>query len=97
MIIGIIPCPGVMMVTLLAVSMGHPALGILLGSCIALGMAVTISAVVIAGVAGKKMLIGRLESMPGWAQRVEQVVRGISGLMLTMLGVLLLVSEISGG
>lgn len=98
LIIGIIPCPGVMMVTLLAVSMGLPALGILLGSCITLGMAVTISTVVIAGVAGKKVLIERLESMPGWAQTVEQAVRGISGLMVTTLGVLLLVSEmISGG
>ena len=98
LIIGIIPCPGVMMVTLLAVSMGLPALGILLGSCITLGMAVTISTVVIAGVAGKKVLIERLESMPGWAQTVEQSVRGISGLMVTTLGVLLLVSEmISGG
>ena len=86
------------MVTLLAVSMGLLTLGILLGICISLGMAVTISAVVIAGMAGKKMLIKRLESMPGLVQTVEQAIRSVSGLLVTALGIFLLVSAvISGG
>ena len=97
LIIGIIPCPGVIMVTLLAVSMGLPTLGILLGICIALGMTVTVSAVVIAGMAGKKMLIKRLDSMPGRAQTIEQAIRCVSGLLVTTLGIFLLVSALISG
>jgi nickel/cobalt exporter len=97
LIIGIIPCPGVIMVTLLAVSMGLPTLGILLGICITIGMTVTISAVVILGMAGKKILIKRLESMPGRAQTFEKAIRGISGLLVTTLGIFLLVSTMISG
>jgi nickel/cobalt exporter len=94
LIIGIIPCPAVIMVMLLAISMDLVALGILLGICICLGMAITISAVVIAFMAGKKILIGPLESTPGRTQTVERTIRGISGLLVTTLGILLLVSVI---
>lgn len=90
--IGFIPCPGVIMVTFLAVSMGLPGLGILLGVCIALGMAITISIVVIAGITGKRALVNRLESRPRWAQRVEMTIRFLSGLLVTTLGILMLAS-----
>ncbi len=94
LIIGIIPCPAVIMVMLLAISMDLVALGILLGICICLGMAVTISAVVIVCMAGKRILIKPLESTAGRTQTVEQAIRGISGLLVTTFGILLLVSVI---
>jgi nickel/cobalt exporter len=94
LIIGIIPCPAVIMVMLLALSMDLVALGILLGICICLGMAITISAVVIACMAGKRILIEPLESKAGRTQTVEQAIRGISGLLVTTLGILLLVSVV---
>lgn len=90
--IGLIPCPGVIMVTFLAVSMGLPGLGILLGICIALGMAVTISIVVVAGVAGEKALINRLESHPRWIPKIEISIRFISGLLVAGLGILMFFS-----
>ncbi len=54
--VGIIPCPGVVMVMLFAISLNLTWLGILLGICISIGMATTISGIVILGISGKSFL-----------------------------------------
>ena len=55
--VGMVPCPGVVMVMLFAVSLNLTILGIFLGSCIALGMAVTITLTVLAGMSGKAVIL----------------------------------------
>ena len=56
-VMGIIPCPGVVMVTLFALSLDLLPLGIFMGLAISCGMAVTISLVILAGVSGKTSLL----------------------------------------
>ncbi|MBN2124782.1 MAG: hypothetical protein JW821_10845, partial [Deltaproteobacteria bacterium] len=51
--VGMVPCPGVVLVMLFCVSMDQTALGLVLAFFLVTGMAATISAVCIAGLAGK--------------------------------------------
>ncbi len=53
LVVGCIPCPGVVMVMLFALSMDLIALGVVLGIAISMGMALTVSIVVMLAVSGK--------------------------------------------
>ena len=74
--IGLVPCPAVVMVLLFCLSMNMLSLGILLAGFISLGMACTISAVVIAVIMGKDFSLNRfpekrvkrLKESWAWAQ-----------------------------
>ena len=57
LIIGMVPCPGVIMVMLFAMGMGQVLFGVMLGLSITAGMAATITAVVVAAMAGKTALL----------------------------------------
>ncbi len=94
--VGMIPCPGVIMVLLFCLSMGMSGLGLLLAAFICLGMAVTISFVVVLVAAGKKFSIDAL-SREGDAKRIELIIGMISGLMITALGSLFLATVITHG
>lgn len=55
--IGMIPCPGVVLVVLFCLSLGLPRLGIMLACAITLGMASTLSLFVLTAMAGKAALL----------------------------------------
>ncbi|MDD2452057.1 MAG: high frequency lysogenization protein HflD [Sulfurovum sp.] len=84
---GIVPCPGVMTITLFALSMGHVALGVVSALVMSVGMGLTISLAGIASVAvqkkGKRFLGGY-----GWLLQLA------SALLVIALGTLLLLANL---
>lgn len=92
MAVGLVPCPGVVMVMLFCLSMGVLALGLALAACVSLGMAATISLVVIAVVTGKA---GLLRMMPeGKVALLENVVGLVSGIAIALLGTMFLFTTV---
>jgi nickel/cobalt transporter (NicO) family protein len=82
--VGLIPCPGVIMVLLFCLSMDVLLLGLLLAVCISLGMAATISLVVLAASQGKGMALSFL-SRQG-LRHAERAMGALSGAVVATLG-----------
>lgn len=95
LVVGMIPCPGVVMVMLFALSLDLVALGILLGVTIALGMAATITTVVLVAVAGKNLTAGLVADHSAWRRHFEYAVHAMAGLAIALLGALFLASAIA--
>ncbi|MCG8568239.1 MAG: hypothetical protein MI747_24485 [Desulfobacterales bacterium] len=91
-IMGLVPCPGVVMVMLFSLSMGATALGILMGLAISLGMAATISLVTLAGILGKNSLISGASRFTALAKWTEILLEGMAALALIILGSLFLLT-----
>ncbi|WP_321492136.1 hypothetical protein [uncultured Desulfobacter sp.] len=92
--VGLIPCPGVVMVMLFAISLNLNGLGILLGFCITAGMASTITLVILAGMSGKSVILklsGRQEKL---RYIVENSIETIAGFLVATLGVILLLANL---
>lgn len=90
--VGLVPCPGVVIVMLFCLSMDSLTLGLLLAVFISLGMATTVSFVVIAVVIGKGISFRTFSTKR--TERVESIIGVISGLAITALGVLFLTTAI---
>lgn len=91
--IGIIPCPGVIMILLFCLSLGQIILGLLLCASVSLGMALTISVSVWMSIAGKKLIVRLTGKTQHRAHRTEHVLSCLSGLLLTTMGGLLLLAS----
>lgn len=92
--IGVVPCPGVIMILLFCLSLDQMILGLLLGVTVSLGMAVTITLAVWMGLAGKRMTF-RISSR--WERATSFIERGLhssSGLLLTCIGGLFLAAAL---
>jgi ABC-type nickel/cobalt efflux system permease component RcnA len=89
-VVGMIPCPGVVLVMLFSVSMDMIGLGFLLALSMTMGMAVTISAVVVIGTVGKNLALGALQRRRDLAGIVGQIIETIAALMIMALGALFL-------
>lgn len=88
--VGMVPCPGVVLVMLFAMSLNMIGIGILLALCVTLGMAMTITAVVIVGIIGKKLMVGVFDRRRRIAGIIEQGIETLASLMLTVLGIVFL-------
>lgn len=95
LLVGMIPCPGVVMVMLYALSLDLTGLGILLGVAIALGMASTITAVVLIAVAGSNLTTGFAAGHRAWRHHIEHAVQSAAGLAVALLGGLFLAAAIA--
>lgn len=85
---GMIPCPGVVLVMLFCMSLDVPGLGLLLVAFLTLGMAVTISAVGVAGLVGKNLVLKALERRHTMAENIERIIETAAALMVMTLGIL---------
>jgi len=94
LVVGMIPCPGVVMVMLFALSMNLVGLGIMLGVTLSLGMAFTITGVVVMGILGKTASLGMVAGNGGLVITLEYLIETIAGLMITCLGLLFLTTII---
>lgn len=90
--VGLVPCPGVVMVLLFCLSMDAFMLGLLLAVVISLGMAATISFVIVAVVLGKDFSMKFFSE--GRAVVIEQCMGLVSGVAITTLGTLFLLSTL---
>ena len=89
-VVGMVPCPGVVLIMLFSLSLDMIGLGFLLALSMTLGMAVTISAVVVIGTIGKNLAIGVLQRRRDLAEIVGQIIETIAALMIMALGALFL-------
>ncbi|MCP4575320.1 MAG: hypothetical protein GY846_03415 [Deltaproteobacteria bacterium] len=88
--VGLVPCPGVVMVLLFCMSMDAFMLGLLLAICISIGMAMTISFVILAVVIGKAYSMSLFSDK--WTIRIERFMGLFSGLAVTTLAILFLIA-----
>jgi len=90
--VGLVPCPGVVMVLLFCLSMNMLGFGLLLAAFISLGMAMTISLVIVAVIIGKNK--SKKLFPESWAANLECVIGVFSGTVLLILGTLFLLSVV---
>ena len=88
--IGMVPCPGVVMIMIFSISMGMTWLGIVLGGIVAFGMAVTISLTILAGMSGRAALTAAASRKGGLLTHAEHFLEALSGLLVAALGAALL-------
>ena len=82
--VGLVPCPAVVMVMLFCLSMDAIILGLLLAACISIGMAITISFVVITIVMGKSGVLSVVSK--NYATRIEGTIGLLSGVAISIFG-----------
>ncbi len=94
-IIGMIPCPGTVLIMLYALSINMTGIGILLASAQTLGMALTISFVGLIVVAGKDKTISSLDyARRDIADTIEKLLETLAGIAVVAIGALLLLSTL---
>ncbi|MEA3332581.1 MAG: hypothetical protein U9Q58_03175 [Pseudomonadota bacterium] len=86
--VGVVPCPGVIMVLLFCLSLNMLGLGLWLAVFISLGMATTISLVVVSVVFGRGLSLRNVSEKR--IVTVEKVFGVVSGMAITALGLLFL-------
>ena len=86
--VGVVPCPGVIMVLLFCLSLDMLGLGLWLAVFISLGMAATISFVVVSVAIGRGISLRTFSEER--AKIVEKVLGVVSGFVITALGLLFL-------
>jgi ABC-type nickel/cobalt efflux system permease component RcnA len=92
--VGIIPCPGVVMVMLFAISLDLTWLGILLGATISFGMASTVTLIVMAGMSGKSAILSSASNHSRILTVLEHMIETMAGLLMTCLGFILLITSL---
>jgi ABC-type nickel/cobalt efflux system permease component RcnA len=92
--VGMIPCPGVVLVMLFSISLGMVGFGLLLALFLILGMAVTISTAGVVGVAGKKLTLGFLARRRQLAVITRRAIEIAAALLVTALGLFFLAATI---
>ena len=86
--VGIVPCPGVVLVMLFCLSMNMIGLGMVLSLWIALGMAFTITAVVLFGLTGKRIVNQLAGAREKLAWFVERIIETSASFAIAALGFL---------
>lgn len=86
--VGVVPCPGVVLVMLFCLSLNEIGLGLLLALSLILGMAFTISVVSVFGIAGKHFALRILSPRPKLTMVIEKCIETAAAFMITALGVL---------
>jgi ABC-type nickel/cobalt efflux system permease component RcnA len=92
--IGLVPCPAVVMAMLFCLSMDVIVLGLVLATCITLGMATTIAAVASLVVAGKTGFYSAV-SGKGHSEKIEVGVGMLSGAAVVLFGLIFLLSAVN--
>lgn len=88
--IGMVPCPGVVMIMIFSISMGMTWLGVVLGGIVAFGMAATITLTILTGMSGRAALMSAASRKQGVLVHAEHLVEAVSGTLVAALGALLL-------
>jgi nickel/cobalt exporter len=92
--LGVIPCPGVVLVMLFCLSINMVGLGLLLAFFLILGMATTVSAVGVAALAGKNLALGAVERRHKTVEILQHGIETAAALLITALGLLFLASTL---
>ena len=82
------------MVMLFALSMKMVGLGIILGITISIGMALTITCVVVMVISGKAISLGMVARHDNLAITIENLIETTAGLLVASLGLLFLAAVV---
>lgn len=93
-VMGLIPCPGVVLLMLFALSMNMIGLGILLSAFLTLGMVITISVIGFVIVLGKNFFLDTINWGKSLTEFLEHTVELISSILITGIGILMLIAVI---
>lgn len=88
LIIGMVPCPGVIVILLFCLSLDQLPLGLLLAATVSIGMAVTITLAVWLSLAGKHLTLRLSARDAARLGLAERALRVLAGLALVVLGTL---------
>lgn len=92
--VGMVPCPGIVLVMLFCLSLNVMGLGLVLAFSVTLGMGMTISAVGIVVIGGKNLALGLMEHRRKMAEKIEQVIDIVASLMVMIFGMLFFAATI---
>jgi len=92
--VGLVPCPGVVLVMLFCLSLNAVGLGLVLAFFLILGMAMTISAVGVAALAGKNLAFGVLERRHRLVKMFQRTIESAAALLVMLLGLLFLAATL---
>lgn len=92
---GMIPCPGVVLSVLFCLSLGLPGFGMMLACAITLGLASTLSLVVLTATAGKAALIAPLARRFSFAHNAGEILEALAGLTLSTLSLIFLLTVLA--
>lgn len=93
-VMGLIPCPGVILLMLFALSMNMIGLGLLLSFSLTMGMVVTISIIGFITVLGKNFLLDTINWGRSITEVLEYSVEIVSSVMITGIGILMLIAVV---
>ena len=94
LIVGMVPCPGIVFVMLFALSLNMIWLGLMLSFFQTLGMSVTISTVIATAFASKKLSLDSIKQRKSWGKTLEYVIEAVAGLMVMIFGLLFLAATL---
>jgi len=92
--LGMIPCPGVVLVMLFFLSIDLIGLGVVLAFFQTLGMAATMSLVVVIGLTGKRATLSIFENRPKAFENIERIVETTAALFIMVIGLLFLAATV---
>lgn len=92
--IGVVPCPGVIMILLFCLSLEQMVLGLLLAFIVSCGMALTITVAVWVSVAGKKAALHVSSKWGSGLSYADRFLHSFSGLLLTAIGGIFLAASL---
>jgi nickel/cobalt exporter len=92
--VGLVPCPGVVLVMLFCFSLNAVGLGLVLAFFLILGMAMTVSAVGVAGLVGKNLAVGALERRHRLVRIFQRSIESGAALLVMVLGLLFLAATL---
>jgi ABC-type nickel/cobalt efflux system permease component RcnA len=97
LMIGMVPCPGIILIMLFALSFQVIWLGFLLVIAMTIGMAVTISLVAIIGTSGKTWVIKTLNNKNNSSAIIKHKIEVTAAFVILLMGVLFLTTTLYTG
>ncbi len=92
--VGLVPCTGALLIMLFAVANNLVFAGSLMVASIAIGMAITMSALGILGILARQALVSRLESAPRGGGRLARVLECAGALFILAISSILFLGEL---
>jgi ABC-type nickel/cobalt efflux system permease component RcnA len=93
--VGLIPCSGAVLILVYALANGLLVAGILMTLCIAVGMAITLSAIGIAAVYARARAVGAPQAAEARRPRVRMALDLLGPLVITLFGTILLAATLA--
>lgn len=92
--VGLIPCPGTIIILLFSISLGILYVGLLSVVAMALGMAVTISIIGVLTILARKVMLKSISSQSHLLDTLHHIMSSLGAFFIMVLGILLLLANV---